>query len=189
MKQRTDARRNRDALLDAAEQVFAHQGASAPLELVHLKAGLGRATLYRNFPDRQALLFALADRAMQRIESETNEFWSFLTTAAEFVAQSEAVQAIWEEATQDTPAIESGRKRLTDIADGHLRAAKRAGQVSENIQVSDIMLILRMIGGAARRQPPESRKSTAQRALALLHDGMTAGCRVPAPGGAGLVAM
>ena len=53
---RDDAATRRRRLLDAADEVFSEQGVNAPLELVIERAGLGRATLYRHFPDRTALM-------------------------------------------------------------------------------------------------------------------------------------
>ncbi|NEL42881.1 MAG: helix-turn-helix transcriptional regulator, partial [Xanthomonas perforans] len=52
---RPDAALRRRQILDAADEVFSEHGVNAPLELVVERAGLGRATLYRNFPDRLAL--------------------------------------------------------------------------------------------------------------------------------------
>ena len=56
---RADARRNRERLLAAAASAFAEQGADAPLEDIARRAGVGIGTLYRHFPNRQALLEAL----------------------------------------------------------------------------------------------------------------------------------
>jgi len=53
--QRADARRNFDALLSAAREVFAESGADASLEDIARRAGVGIGTLYRNFPTRQDL--------------------------------------------------------------------------------------------------------------------------------------
>ncbi|MBN9375033.1 MAG: helix-turn-helix transcriptional regulator, partial [Cellulomonas sp.] len=55
---RADARRNRDALLAAAVEAFAKSGADVPLEAIAANAGVGVGTLYRNFPDRNALVEA-----------------------------------------------------------------------------------------------------------------------------------
>ncbi|MBF6171874.1 TetR/AcrR family transcriptional regulator [Nocardia blacklockiae] len=56
---RADARRNRAALLAAAEEVFGAGGADAPLEHVARRAGVGIGTLYGHFPTRRALIAAL----------------------------------------------------------------------------------------------------------------------------------
>ncbi|HYS35566.1 MAG TPA: helix-turn-helix domain-containing protein, partial [Pseudonocardiaceae bacterium] len=53
---RADAERNRAALAAAAREVFAEQGLDAPLEHIAKRAGVGIATLYRNFPTRATLL-------------------------------------------------------------------------------------------------------------------------------------
>jgi AcrR family transcriptional regulator len=60
---RTDARLNRDRLVAAAHEEFAESGPGASLNRIARRAGVGPGTLYRHFPDRQALLAAvLADR-------------------------------------------------------------------------------------------------------------------------------
>jgi AcrR family transcriptional regulator len=56
---RADARRNRDAVLRAAATVFAAEGITAPLDDIATAAGIGNATLYRNFPTRDDLLAAV----------------------------------------------------------------------------------------------------------------------------------
>ena len=59
MTLRSDARRNRDAILRAAEEVFAAESVTVPLQRIAERAGVGRGTLYRHFPDRYALAAAL----------------------------------------------------------------------------------------------------------------------------------
>ena len=53
---RADAEGNRTRLLAAARRVFGRDGVQAPLTAVAEEAGLGIATLYRRFPDRDALV-------------------------------------------------------------------------------------------------------------------------------------
>lgn len=55
-KPRADAEQNRALLLDAATAAFAEKGAAAPLEDIARAAGVGIGTLYRHFPNREALL-------------------------------------------------------------------------------------------------------------------------------------
>jgi AcrR family transcriptional regulator len=56
---RADARRNYEKVLSAARQAFAEGGESTALEEIARRAGVGIGTLYRHFPNRQALLEAL----------------------------------------------------------------------------------------------------------------------------------
>jgi AcrR family transcriptional regulator len=54
--QRADARRNRERILEAARVVFAEQGAEAQMDDVARAAGVGVGTVYRHFPQKDALM-------------------------------------------------------------------------------------------------------------------------------------
>ncbi|HVV14653.1 TetR/AcrR family transcriptional regulator [Amycolatopsis sp.] len=56
---RADARRNQEALLDAAASVFVASGVEAPIRDIAAKAGVGTATIYRHFPTRADLIVAV----------------------------------------------------------------------------------------------------------------------------------
>ncbi len=58
-KRRADAERNREKILEAARGAFAEPGAEVSMAEVSRRAGVGMATLYRNFPGRRELLEAL----------------------------------------------------------------------------------------------------------------------------------
>src|ERR1019366_8895013 len=56
---RADAERNRDKILAAARSAFADPAADVSMAEISRRAGVGMATLYRNFPGRRELLEAL----------------------------------------------------------------------------------------------------------------------------------
>ncbi len=56
---RADAAKNRYRILEAAEDVFATEGVSAPIDAVAERAGVGVGTLYRHFPTKEALIIAI----------------------------------------------------------------------------------------------------------------------------------
>ena len=56
---RADARRNAEALLDAAAAVFVASGVEAPIRDIATKAGVGTATIYRHYPTRADLIIAV----------------------------------------------------------------------------------------------------------------------------------
>jgi AcrR family transcriptional regulator len=56
---RADAVKNRARILEAAEDVFATEGVSVPIDVVAERAGLGVGTLYRHFPTKEALYEAI----------------------------------------------------------------------------------------------------------------------------------
>lgn len=62
---RTDARLNRERLVAAAQEVFAETGPGASLNEIARRAGVGPGTLYRHFPNRQALLTAVLKSRIQ----------------------------------------------------------------------------------------------------------------------------
>jgi AcrR family transcriptional regulator len=79
---RADARRNRDQILLAAREVFIDRGPDAALDEIARRAGVGNATLYRRFPDRQSLLRAVvldvfrevAQQARRAVSEEAEPF-------------------------------------------------------------------------------------------------------------------
>src|SRR5688500_2299278 len=68
MAHRVDAVRNREAIGDAAREVFAEQGLNAALDVIARRAGIGNATLYRRFPSRADLVAAVfAERMAEHV--------------------------------------------------------------------------------------------------------------------------
>lgn len=65
---RADAKRNYDRIVEVAREVFREQGYDASLDLVAKRAGVGAGTLYRHFPTRDALLDAIMQRWVDRVE-------------------------------------------------------------------------------------------------------------------------
>jgi AcrR family transcriptional regulator len=79
---RADARRNLERILIAAREAFLEHGYTVPLDEVARRAGVGIATLYRRFPDREALARAVAldvwarsaHEARLALDEESNAF-------------------------------------------------------------------------------------------------------------------
>jgi AcrR family transcriptional regulator len=65
---RADAKRNYDRLVEAAREVFREQGYDASLDEVAKRAGVGPGTLYRHFPNRDALLDAIMQSWVERVD-------------------------------------------------------------------------------------------------------------------------
>ena len=62
----------REAIIEAAFQMFS-RNRSATLAEIALKAGVGRATLHRHFPGRDALMVALAQTAMAELDAAVEQ--------------------------------------------------------------------------------------------------------------------
>jgi AcrR family transcriptional regulator len=95
---RADAQRNRDAILRAARETFAAEGVLAPLDGIALRAGVGNATLYRNFPTRDDLLAAVMQSSTDLALAEAGELARSLpprAALAEWLARLTWQLRIW----------------------------------------------------------------------------------------------
>lgn len=70
---RADARRNRELIIAAAATAFAEDGPSIPMEEIARLAGVGVGTLYRHFPDREALVLAAVQSSMNAMLAMARE--------------------------------------------------------------------------------------------------------------------
>jgi len=66
-RRRADARRNADALIEAARAVFATSGVNAPAKEITDLAGVGVGTLYRLFPQRSDLVKAVVESGIDTV--------------------------------------------------------------------------------------------------------------------------
>jgi AcrR family transcriptional regulator len=66
-KPRADALRNRERILEVAKEVFTRDGASASLNDIAGRTGIGPGTLYRHFPTRDALIEAVYRSEVEKL--------------------------------------------------------------------------------------------------------------------------
>ncbi len=66
-EQRRDALRNQEGLLKAATVAVHRDGLQVPMGRIAADAGVGPGTLYRHFPNREALLAELTHRSFERV--------------------------------------------------------------------------------------------------------------------------
>lgn len=74
---RADAQRNRDRIVEVAREVFRERGYDAPLDEVAKRAGVGAGTLYRHFPTRDALLDAIMQSWVDRVDEGVEKALAF----------------------------------------------------------------------------------------------------------------
>jgi|HubBroStandDraft_6_1064221.scaffolds.fasta_scaffold226477_2 AcrR family transcriptional regulator len=92
-RMRTDARRNAERIVRAAEQVFIESGTEVTLEEIALRAGVGAATLYRHFGSKAELARAAVEHAfaeqvepaLQQALDDSQDALTTLVTALEAV--------------------------------------------------------------------------------------------------------
>ncbi len=178
---RSDAAARRALLLDAADAVFREHGITAPLELIVERAGVGRATLYRNFPDRTALMEALLQRTIQQIQVHLQELgdrddavFELIEGMAQRIVHSPALADYWRAVDRDNPAIHKARQYALQLMEPALHRAKAAGLCRDDLQLADLSLISGMLGAALRGRTADDRAALARRAIELLRPGLSA---------------
>ena len=189
---RADARRNRDQILVAARDVFADNGPGAPLEEIARRAGVGIGTLYRRFPDRQALLRAVALDVLSRIGQEARQALAEEPDAFHALARymhraldlriSAAMPALVTQVDMDAEVLAARRASIEPI-ERIVEAARAAGSLRPDVSAGDIgMLLVRLARPLPGPFPPGVNAELAHRHLGLLLDGLRAGsAALPGP--------
>ena len=85
---RADARLNRDRLLTAAREVLAERGFQAEVADIAARAGIGTGTIYRNYPNKEALLLEIAREIAAKTSPELLRIAAHVKDARECVAQT-----------------------------------------------------------------------------------------------------
>ena len=176
---RADAAARRALILDAADHVFGSHGVNAPLELIVERAQVGRATLYRNFHDRTALMQALLERTVDRIarraralEGRDDALFELIADIAQRTVDSPALSDYWRAVDPGDPAMKAARAEVWAIFEGPMQRAVAAGLCRPDLLVADITLISGMLGAALRGRTRDERAVLARRAMELLRGGL-----------------
>lgn len=140
-RRRLDAARNYDALVAAAREEFQENGTDAPLKAVARRAGVGIATLYRNFPNRTSLLEAVyADDVADKVDvlcrtastartacTDTEQVWrtvaEWLDRFTRSVAEDAALREVF---SPEALCLSPCRKVLSEAVAGLLARAGTA---------------------------------------------------------------
>ncbi|GAB3860737.1 TetR family transcriptional regulator [Micromonospora andamanensis] len=181
---RADARRNRERVLAAAEEVFAEGGPAASTEEVARRAGVAIGTVFRHFPTKEELVQAVfAQRVRQLVdEAETLStaddagaaFFAFFVRLTELSIAKHAFADVLAGAGIDVGAI--GRTHPQETS--HLRAAvstlltraQRAGAVREDVRTPEVLTVMIGIARAAEQTPSDSQ--VLARVLDIVFDGL-----------------
>jgi AcrR family transcriptional regulator len=146
---RADAQRNRDKILAAARAAFAQPGADASMAEIARRAGVGMATLYRNFPGRRELLEALyADEvetlcaAADAVDGETpgarldawlRRFFMYFTSKRPIATE------LLHHVDSHDPVFGRSRSRVLAAGRPLLDAARATGEIREDLTLEQIL--------------------------------------------------
>jgi AcrR family transcriptional regulator len=152
---RSDAVKNRERILEAAEEVFSAQGLSAPIDMVAERAGVGVGTLYRHFPTKEALFEAIVLTGLQDLVKAADAgaddtgvdageaFFAFLRVFSRTVSiKHDLVDALGDagidiksQCSETVGDLESKIQRILDRAED-------AGAVRKGVKTKEVMGLL-----------------------------------------------
>jgi AcrR family transcriptional regulator len=150
-KCRADARRNRGRLLAAAAAAFGDSdGSPVPLESIARDAGVGIGTLYRHFPNREALVEAVYRAELSDVAAMAEKLLAdhppkvalrrWLDRYAAFVAakrgMAESLRAVVESGAMEPNET---RERIVGAVDLLLRTGAEDGSLRADVRADDVV--------------------------------------------------
>jgi AcrR family transcriptional regulator len=189
---RADALRNRERIVTAAREMFVEHGPDVPLDEVARRAGVGNATVYRNFPDRDALVrevvCSVMDRTAEAAELALAETGDAFAALEHFVhaAADERISALCPMVSstfdQNHPDLVASRERIEQLVEEIMGRAVEAGQLRPDVGVGDLLIVVSQLS-----RPPAGTDCLrgdrfVHRHLQLFLDGLRAPARSALPG-------
>lgn len=170
---RADARRNFDKLLEAATRAFTEHGADVGMEEIARRAGVGIATLYRNFPTRadltECVYIASVDELVRYGDDLSGEDPSAALAAwlHRFVAHMAARNVPLTVLTRESAAYLPSREALYGVAGPLLERAQQAGAVRTDVDTDDVLRMIFAVTAGTYRDDAQR-----ERAVNVILDGI-----------------
>jgi AcrR family transcriptional regulator len=198
MARRAQAERNDRALLQAARDVLAVDGAHASVAAIAARAGVGIGSLYRRYRTKEELFQRLVELSLDewlRAAEEGLAFddpWDglahYVTTAVSFGPGSLAPVA---GTIEVTPRMAEKNERSDRAADALVRRAHGAGVLRADVTTVDLHLLIEQLSTSplleqlaqqGRTELTEAALNARARITAIALDGLRAGAPAPLPG-------
>jgi AcrR family transcriptional regulator len=188
-RRRADAERNRRRLLDAAQELFRERGLEVGVGEIAERAGVGRGTLFRNFPTKEHLIAAIVVLRMRDVSErglslrDAADPEEALFELLEHMAGEQQVNRSLFEAIADTwlanDEIRAGHVGVVQAVDGLLQRAQTAGLVRRDVSAIDVLMLLKGVCEAAYSLA-QIEPNIIQRHLDLIRAALAPGAK-PAP--------
>jgi len=148
---RVDAERNRRRILAAAAALFAERGVDVSMDDIAAAAGVGVGTVYRRFPDREALIEALFEDKLTRIaklagdaleiEDPWEAFLAFFRAVARLQAEDRGLKEVLLSADRGRERVAAIRNTIRPVATRVLQRAKDSGALREDLETFDMPMM------------------------------------------------
>lgn len=148
---RKDAERNRRRILEAARTVFGERGLGVTLDDIAREAGVGVGTVYRRFPDKDALIDAVLEDRVEAVAQlareglEIEDPWDglvhFMTGAVERQRLDRGLRELLFSVRPRCDKVSLARERIVPLAERLLSRAQEAGVVRADLAATDLPLL------------------------------------------------
>ena len=162
---RSDARRNREAVIAAAKRLFANEGLEAQMPEIAKAASVGVGTVYRHFPTKDDLIAAIATEHFDRLADRAQEDlglqdpWEGISDFIRFAAQIQANDRGLCEVMASLPELmneAAWAAGLPELCDELVKRAQGSGQLRRDLDWEDIPMIACGLGRVTHGGPPPS---------------------------------
>ncbi|MFC9334086.1 TetR/AcrR family transcriptional regulator [Arthrobacter sp. NPDC057009] len=177
---RADAARNVDKIINAARECFRQYGPDVPLQTIAATAGVGPATLFRNFSDKEQLVLAALNRQLRLHVDPVIDVALAGTDAAEGLFR--VIDAVMTAASDNANLLGAvaGRRDLLRGITGSLIESvgvlldrgQDQGTLRVDISLTDMVRLLAMLIGVVDTMEPGS--DAWRRPAALVEDAIRA---------------
>jgi AcrR family transcriptional regulator len=152
-KPRTDARLNRERILEVAKEAFTRSGPNASLDDIAREAGVGAGTLYRHFPTRDALIEAVyrteveklakAERRFAAAMSPIEALRAWMLLFVDYIATKQIIApALNAHVGGPTKLYEGSRAQIQGAIDALVKRAIKNGDIREDLDPFDLLRAL-----------------------------------------------
>jgi len=192
---RADAQRNRDRIVAAAKMWFATHGPEAPVEEIARTAGVGPGTLYRRFPDRPALIHAVAldnlGNALAEARTAVAEEPTAWGALVRFLRQSSELRLSVQLAMayplartimKKDPTTDRLHRAMIEVLDGVVIAAQTEGSLRRDIGTGDVAVMFVLLARPVPVPFEGIAELAAERCMAVMLDGLRARSDAHLPG-------
>ncbi|WP_405137783.1 TetR/AcrR family transcriptional regulator [Nocardia sp. NBC_01388] len=166
------AAENRAALLAAAKAIFSERGLDVPLSLIARTAGVGQGSLYRHFPNREAIILAVFEENIGQLEALVADADSTLDELlSEIVDQMTTASAFFEPlqlVDSADPRLVGVIERMFALLSDKLDDESRRGSIRADATAQEIFLAIGMLGAFLNKTPERDRVAVARDGWALL---------------------
>lgn len=177
---RADAQRNRLRLLETAKTVFAQKGSTVSLEEIARAADVGIGTLYRHFPNREALIEALYGHEVDQLVASADRLMQTQTPAAalrqwlllfvDYILTKQGMADLLSAIVGSSSYAASGT-HMKQTAARLVEAAVASGEISLDVEPLDL---LRALAGVTNLSPGPNSRVVARRLVDILMTGIKA---------------